>query len=120
MLIQKIGIFLLYLIFLLSLFSKTIDFNGLVKTISGTNIPFPTIAALIAIGMLAIGVLSMVAYQFGFTMKQNAKYGIDTLILFTVIATYFFHDFRADPSQIYHVQKNLAIIGGLLYLRSTM
>ena len=45
-----------------------------------------------------------------------ARLGAALLMLFLIPATVIFHGNLADPNQLIHAMKNLAITGGLLYI----
>jgi len=118
--VKDIGFYLIISIFLSSLYEKITDYNGLVKLVNLKKLPFSNIAPISAIVMLILGTsLSSLAYN----KKINRKYGfigIDTLLVFTIIATYYFHNIFINPKQKYNFQKNISIIGALLYVRNTI
>lgn len=118
--IKDIGFYFVISIFLFSLYEKVTDYEGLVKLVNLKNIPFPQIAPVSALVMLILGIsLSILAYN----KKINKKYGligIDILTVFTIVATYYFHNVFVNPKQKYHFEKNTAIIGALLYIRNTI
>lgn len=118
--VKNIGITLLLSIFALSLVGKLSNFDNLVKQTTNKNIPFPYISAISAIAMLFVGTFGMLLYKLGYVKRNIAVLGIDSLVLFTTLATYYFHNILIDPSQKYAFQKNLSIIGGLLHLRYTL
>jgi putative oxidoreductase len=104
-------------IFLSAAYKHFQDFKGTLENMAG-QMPFPEKVLEILLGLaitfLILGGLSVVL---GF----YTRFGALLLILFLVVATYFFHDFwtaAADQVQMQLIQfnKNLAIIGGLLIL----
>lgn len=77
--------------------------------IVAAHMPAPSIAYFGAIAVELLGGLALIA---GFRPRITAT----ILILYTLAATAFFHAKLGDPSQVIHVMKNLAIVGGLLQL----
>lgn len=109
---------LLYKIFITSLFFVT----GINTIISGNinqyqnnivNIGLP-FALLLTILVLLIKILSPPMIIFGNNITKNI--GILSLIIFTLLATIFFHNPYTNPDQLTNFLKNLSIIGGLLLL----
>ena len=89
--------------------------SGLAAQISSaTGMTIPQLLA-IATGVIEIAAALMIAANIG------TRVGAFLLILFTLIATYYFHDFwnlqgAARVDNLIHFQKNLSIIGGLLVM----
>lgn len=89
--------------------------SGLAAQISSaTGMTIPQLLA-IATGVIEVAAALMIAANIG------TRVGAFLLILFTVTATFYFHDFwnmagaeRLD--NLLHAEKNLAIIGGLLVM----
>ena len=46
----------------------------------------------------------------------KARYAALVILLFTVVATVVFHPWWADPAEKISFLKNLAVMGGLLYV----
>lgn len=118
--LQQYGPFLARLfisqIFLLSAFGKITDFGGTAGYMASKGMPMTSVLLAGAIVFLVVGGASVLA---GF----KARIGSVLLMVFLVLATYFFHDFwNIDPesgefrTQLIQFQKNLAIFGGLLYV----
>lgn len=108
---SKFGRFLMGLLFFISgltmLFINTPA--GVAGFFASLSIPLPALAAWVAIVLkIVAGGLLMV----GRYVPQAAA----VLILFTLIATAIAHlDFH-DPQEMTQALKNLAIVGGLLYI----
>ncbi len=89
------------------------EISGVVAQIeSATGMAWPQLLA-IAAGVIELAAALMVAANIGTSGAAVV------LVLFTAVATFYFHDFwnmagdaRAD--NLVHAEKNLAIIGGLL------
>jgi len=101
-------------IFLLSAFGKITGFSDTVGYMASKGVPIPNVLLVGAIIFLLVGGLSVLA---GF----KARIGAVLLIIFLVLATYYFHNFWAfDPNdaafltELIQFQKNLAILGGLV------
>lgn len=109
-----VGRLLLALLFLPAGFSKIGGFAGTVGYIASKGLPFPTLAAAIAIVVEVGGALALIA---GFGTRWAAL----ALAGFTLVATFFFHNFWGVPADQAMVQqlmffKNIAVVGGLLVL----
>lgn len=118
--IENGGLALLLSIFAKSAIFKILDYDGLVNTIEKKNIPFSKLAAPMSILMLLYGVISILLYKFRKVEKKYAIIGFDMLILFTLLATYYFHNIFVDKGQKINFEKNLAIIGALMYIRQNI
>jgi putative oxidoreductase len=108
------GRLLLALLFLLSGFEKITGFTGTAGYIAAKGLPLPQLAAAGAIVFELAGSVMLV-------LGWKARWGALLLFIFTAIATVFFHNFWAVPAeqstnQMIHFMKNLAIMGGLLYV----
>jgi putative oxidoreductase len=106
---------LLCVIFLMSsLGNKIPNFSGVAKYMASEGVPAPQIMLAGAIVFLIVGSLSVVL---GF----KARIGAGLLLIFLVLATYFFHDFwtmegEAVQQQMIQFMKNLSIMGALLFI----
>lgn len=96
-------------IFVYSGVIKIIDSQGELGYMRMFNIP--------ATGVLLIAAISLelIAGVF-FIFGLRTRYVGIVLVLFLAITTYIFHSNFSDPSQQVHFLKNLAILGGLLYV----
>jgi uncharacterized membrane protein YphA (DoxX/SURF4 family) len=116
-----LGVFLLMGVFMESFYGKITDINGTYQMIVKRNMPFPELATIYAIGIqiftLYFVYKSLVNNNINNINNINmAKLGIKGLIIFTLLATYFFHNVFRNPKEIYHFFKNLSIVGGLIML----
>ena len=101
-------------LFLLSGFRKIAGFSEVDATMTAKGMPF---AELVLVGAIAfeLGGALMVL------LVWHARWGAMLLAVFTVAATIVFHNFWAVEAaqyrnQLNHFLKNLAILGGLLYI----
>ena len=101
-------------LFLLSGFRKIAGFSEVAATMTAKGMPF---AELVLVGAIAfeLGGALMVL------LVWHARWGAMLLAVFTVAATIMFHNFWAVEAaryrnQLNHFLKNLAILGGLLYI----
>ena len=102
-------------IFLMSAVGNKIPkFNDVANLMASKGVPLPQIALAGAIVFLVAGSLSVIA---GFKTRSGAA----MLLVFLVLATYFFHDFwnfRGQEQQLQMIQfmKNLSLMGTMLFL----
>ncbi len=109
-----IGRILLALLFLPAGLSKISGFSGTVGYIGSAGLPLPEIAAVLAI---VVEVGGAVALILGFGTRVAAL----ALAVFTLVATFAFHNFWAMPAEQMMMQqlmffKNIAVVGGLFAL----
>ena len=107
---------LLALMFVMAGASKFADLTGTAGYIASKGLPLPLLLALATATLEVVGGLAIVA---GF----HARWAALALALFTLAASFIFHDFWAVPAAQQMVQqlmfmKNLAVTGGLLLLVS--
>jgi uncharacterized membrane protein YphA (DoxX/SURF4 family) len=110
-----VGVLLLFGVFMESFYGKITDINGTYQMIVKRNMPFPELATFYAI-FIQIFTLYFVYKSLMNKNKKDinmAKLGIKGLIIFTLLATYYFHNMFKNPKEIYHFFKNLSIVGGL-------
>ena len=108
------GRLLFALLFLPAGIGKISGFAGTVGYITSAGLPLPTLAAAIALLVEIIGGAALIA---GFGTRIAAL----ALALFTLVASFFFHNYWAMPADQQFVQqllffKNMAVVGGLLTL----
>ena len=108
------GRLLLALLFLPAGIGKIGGFAGTVGYIGSVGLPLPQLAAVLAIVVEVGGGLALLA---GYGTRLAAL----ALALFTLVATFVFHNFWAMPAEQAMVQqlmflKNIAVVGGLLVL----
>ena len=108
------GRLLLALLFLPAGLMKITGFEGTVGYIGAAGLPLPQLAALLAIVVEVGGGLALIA---GF----GTRFAALALALFTLVASFVFHNFWSVPADQAMVQqlmffKNIAVVGGLLVL----
>jgi putative oxidoreductase len=108
------GRILIAAIFVFAGLGKVTGFEGTVGYIASKGLPLPQLAAIGAIlvelgggGMLVLG--------------WKTRWAAAALFLFTGLAALFFHNFWAlspdqAQNQMIHFMKNMAIMGGLLFV----
>ncbi len=107
-----LGRVLLAALFVPAGFGKIAGFAGTVGYIGSVGLPLPQVGAVVAIVVeLGVGLMLLA----GFKVRLAAI----VLALFTLAASFFFHNFWAMPADKVMVQqlmfmKNIGIIGGLL------
>ena len=109
-----LGRILLALIFVMSGFGKINGLEGTVGYIASKGLPFPEMLAIGAIIVELGGGLMLIA-------GWHARCAAAAIFVFTALAAVLFHDFWAVPpeeaqSQMINFMKNIAIMGGLLYV----
>lgn len=108
------GRLLLALLFLPAGIGKLTGFAGTVGYIASVGLPMPQVAAVIA---LVVEIAGGVALLAGFGTRLAAM----ALALFTLVASFFFHNYWAVPADQQFMQqllffKNMAVVGGLITL----
>lgn len=106
------GRVLLALLFIPAGFGKLTGFAGTVGYITSVGMPAPTLAAVFA---LTLELAGGAALLIGFGTRTAAI----LLAIFTLVASFFFHNFWAVPEAQAFMQqllfyKNIAVVGGLL------
>lgn len=109
-----IGRILLGLIFLISGVGKIGKFAAVAGFMSSKGIPM---SELLLVGTIALEVFGGLAIIIGW----KARWAAAAIFLFLIPTTFIFHPFwNADPAsyqnQLNHFLKNLAIMGGMLYV----
>ena len=110
-----VGRVLLCTIFFMSAVGNKIPhFSEVAKVMGSVGIPAPELMLVGAIVFLIAGSLSViVGYQ--------ARVGAAMLLIFLVLATYYFHAFwnlegQAQQGQMIHFMKNLSMMGAMLFI----
>ena len=108
------GRLLLAWLFLPAGLGKLTGFAGTVGYISSVGLPMPQAAAALAMVVEIVGSLALIA---GYRTRVVAI----VLAVFTLVASFFFHNFWALPADQQMTQnllftKNIAVVGGLLTL----
>lgn len=111
-----IGRILLSAIFVVALIGKLADFPGTVERMDDVGMPAPNAMLVGAILMLLLGALSVI-------LGLRVRIGVGVLIVFLLVATYFFHnplDYSGTDQRLQLIQllKNMGLAGGLLILAS--
>jgi len=102
-------------IFLMSAVGNKIpNFNDVAAYMASEGVPMPQVALAGAIVFLIVGSLSVIA---GFKIRLGAA----LLLVFLVLATYFFHDFwkfegQEQQMQMIQFMKNLSLMGTMVFL----
>ena len=112
--LSLIGRILLAMLFLPAGISKIAGFAGTIGYIGSAGLPVPQVAAAVAVLVEVGGGLALLA---GFGTRIAAL----ALALFTLVATFAFHNYWAVPADQAMMQqlmffKNIAVVGGLLVL----
>lgn len=107
-----LGRILLAILFIPAGFSKIGGFSGTAGYIASKGLPLPDVGAAIAI---AVELVAGIALLIGWKTRWAAL----ALAVFTLVATFFFHNFWAMPADQQMMQKlmfdkNIAVVGGLL------
>ena len=108
---------LLVALFLPAGLSKIGGFEGTVGYIASVGLPLATVGAIVAIALEVGGSLALLA---GVATRWVAL----ALALFTLAASFFFHNFWAMPAEQQFMQqlmffKNIGVVGGLLALAAS-
>ena len=109
-----VGRILIAVIFIVSGFGKIMGFDGTVGYIRSAGLPAAQLAAIAAVVIeLGGGILLLLGWK--------ARWAAAALFVFVFCAGIFFHAFWASPPEQVMMQqiqfmKNLAIMGGLLYI----
>jgi putative oxidoreductase len=106
------GRILLSVIYIFSGIGKLADPSGTIQEIADAALPLPAVAYAIAVVCEIVGGLNVLV---GF----HARFAASVLTLYTLAAALMFHTHFADPDQMIHFLKNLAIAGGFLCLATS-
>ena len=110
-----LGRLLLSTIFLLSAVGNKIPhFNDVAKVMETVGIPAPQLLLVGAIVFLVVGSVSV-------SVGYKARLGAVLLLIFLVMASYYFHPFwkltgQAQQEQMIQFLKNLSMMGAMLFL----
>lgn len=108
------GRILIALIFVFAGFGKITGFEGTVGYIASKGLPLPQLAAIGAIIIELGGGIMLV-------LGLKTRWAAAAILIFTGLAALFFHNFWAvspdqAQNQMIHFMKNIAIMGGLLFV----
>ncbi len=109
-----VGRFLLALIFVLSGWGKITGFEGSVAYMASKGMPFPQF-------LLPGAILVELGGGLALMLGWKARWAALAIFLFLIPTTLIFHNYWAMPpeqatAQLISFRKNLAIMGGLLYV----
>ncbi|WP_028989614.1 DoxX family protein [Thermithiobacillus tepidarius DSM 3134] len=109
-----LGRILLVLLFLLSGYNKVAGFSQTAGYMASKSLPMIEVLLVLSI-LVELGGALMIL------LGWRARWGALALFLWMIPVTFIFHNFWAvDPAQMQnqmnHFMKNLAIMGGLLYV----
>src|SRR6516165_6189977 len=112
--VAVVGRILLCTIFLLSAVGNKIpNFQAVAGAMANEGVPAPQVMLAGAIAFLIAGSLSVI-------LGYKARIGAALLLVFLVLATYYFHDFwtlsdpQAQQEQMIQFLKNLGLMGAML------
>lgn len=108
--ISLIGRLLLGIIFVMSGFQKVADPGGTQVFMQSMGITWAT--TMFYLGAIVIELVGGASLVLGLW----SRFGAVLLVLFMIPTTLIFHANFGDPNQAIHFMKNLAMIGGLLYV----
>lgn len=94
--------------------NKIPQFNEVADSMQNEGIPLPKAALVGAIVFLIVGSISIV-------IGYKARIGATLLLVFLILATYYFHDFwtyegEEAQQQMIQVMKNLSMAGAMLFI----
>lgn len=94
--------------------NKILNFNGVAGYMASEGVPLPNLMLVGGIAFLIIGSLSIIT-------GYRTQYGAGLLLVFLVLATYFFHDFwtfdgEQRQQQMIQFMKNLSLMGTMVFL----
>jgi len=109
-----VGRVLLVLMFIIAGYEKITDFDGTIGYMQAYNMPMTQVLAVIAI-IIELGGGIMIA------VGWKARWAAAALFIFVLVILFVFHAFWAVPADQFQLQKimfmkNLAMMGGLLYV----
>ncbi|TWT75939.1 Inner membrane protein YphA [Posidoniimonas polymericola] len=111
-----VGRAMIAVIFLMSAVGNKIpQFNNVAGYMASEGVPAPQVMLFGAIVFLIAGSLSII-------VGYRARLGAGLLLVFLILATYFFHDFwtmddpQAKQDQMIQFLKNLSLMGTMLFL----
>ena len=108
--IKLIGRLLIAYLFLASATYEIIyEPKEFVELIKDKGLPFPIILATLVLSIKILGGLSL-------AFNIYPKLGALSLIIFVLIVTPIYHNGFADLSEMSPMLKNIAVIGGLLFI----
>jgi len=107
--LSLIGRIFIAALFGVTVFGEIMNFKSVVGFMTSVGIPLASLALIIAIAIKLGGAI-------GLLLGYKTQWAAWALIFFTVLSTAFFHLDLGDQTQLIAFLKNLAIVGGLLYI----
>lgn len=114
--VSVLGRVLLCTIFLLAAVGNKIPhFQAVAASMAHEGVPAPQVMLAGAIVFLIVGSVSVI-------VGYKARFGAALLLVFLVLATYYYHDFwtvrepQAQQEQMIHFMKNLGLMGAMLFI----
>jgi putative oxidoreductase len=104
-----VGRLLLAYLFIVAGFGKVVGFAGTAKYMASKGIPMVEV---LLVGTIVIELIGGLMLAVGW----KARWAAWAIFLFIIPATIIFHPVWADASQMIQFNKNLAIMGGMLYV----
>ncbi|MEM8734993.1 MAG: DoxX family protein [Planctomycetota bacterium] len=94
--------------------NKIPNFSGVSQYMASEGVPLPSL-------MLFGGIVFLVAGSLSVAVGYKTPIGAGMLLVFLVLATYFFHDFwsfegEARQQQMIQFMKNLSLMGTMVFL----
>ena len=95
--------------------NKIPHFQAVAEVMAGKGIPAPQL-------MLAGAIVFLIAGSISVVVGFRARIGAALLLVFLVLATYYFHDFwdvadsAARQDQMIHFMKNLGLMGAMVLI----
>lgn len=108
-------ILLCAIFFMAAVADKIPNYGEVVGRMKEQGVPWPGIALIGAIVFLLLGSVSVI-------LGLKARIGALLLLVFLVLATYYFHDFwtieaeKEKMNQMAHFMKNTALVGAMLLI----
>jgi putative oxidoreductase len=112
--LYALGRVLVPVMFIVSGFGKIMNIQGPITAIGNKGLPQPTVLAwVVAVVELVGGIMILVGFK--------SRFAAVALLVFTAVATYYFHNFWTLEGAARQLQqnlalKNLAVMGALLML----
>ncbi len=104
-----LGRILIAALFVPDAYGKMMNFNGFAASLAPKGLPFPTIWAILAVVALVVGSL-------GVLLGYRTRLAALLLIAFVIMANLTSHQFWVVPAQAGAFWKNMALVGGLLFV----
>ena len=100
--------------FMAAVGNKIPHFSDVAKFMESVGVPAPQLLLAGAIVFLLVGSLSVI-------VGYKARVGAVLLLMFLVLASYYFHPFwkregQAQQDQMIHFMKNLSMMGAMLFI----